>query len=93
VFIDPRSVANGLIKYTDIIQTNLVLIGAFALIVVLLFAPKIRTEGIAALLNFDYVDYLQNLKLAYWGVYIMIVVLVLFCFSPSSSPEFIYFQF
>jgi alginate O-acetyltransferase complex protein AlgI len=93
VFIDVQSVLNGLIKYTDIIQTNVVLFGAFFAIVVVLFFTRIRTGGIAALVNFDYVDYLQNLKLAYWGVYIMIVVLVLLCFSPSASPEFIYFQF
>jgi alginate O-acetyltransferase complex protein AlgI len=93
MFIDIQSVANGLIKYTDIIQTNVVLIGAFALIVVLLFATRIRAEGISALVNFDYVEYLQNLELRSWGVYIMCVVLVLLCFSPSSSPEFIYFQF
>jgi alginate O-acetyltransferase complex protein AlgI len=93
LFIDPQSVANGLIKYTDIIQTNLVLIGAFVVITMILFNKKIRTDGIAALVNFDYVEYLQNLKLGSWGVYIMTVVLVLLCFSPSSSPEFIYFQF
>jgi len=59
----------------------------------ILLKTKIQTEGIAALINFDYVEYLQNLELRSWGVYIMTVVLVLLCFSPSSSPEFIYFQF
>jgi hypothetical protein len=88
-----QSVLNGLIKYTDIIQTNVVLFGAFFAIIGILFFTRIRTGGIAALVNFDYVDYLRNLKLAYWGVYIMIVVLALLCFSPSASPEFIYFQF
>ncbi len=48
---------------------------------------------IISYLKKDSLEYIQTLKMRYWFVFIVLVVLVLFALSPSLSTEFIYFQF
>ena len=93
IFIDPQSIVNGFIKYRDILQTNAVLLGAGAIVLLLLLSRLIRKGGLTALANFDYVTAIRNLRLPYFGLFILFVILLLLTLSPSASPEFIYFQF
>jgi alginate O-acetyltransferase complex protein AlgI len=93
IFIDPQSIAAGFIKYRDILQTNALLLGAGAIVLLLLLSRLIRKGGLTALVNFDYVEAIRNLELPSFGLFLMVVVLLLLTLSPNASPEFIYFQF
>ena len=93
IFIDWQSMVNGFTKYRDILQTNLLLLGAVTVVLLILLSRRLRKQGIDGIVNFDYVKAIRDLSLPWYGLFILVVILLLLCFSPSASPEFIYFQF
>lgn len=48
---------------------------------------------IVRLISTDWITTISGLKLSHWFVYLWVIILLLIMFSPSSRPEFIYFQF
>jgi alginate O-acetyltransferase complex protein AlgI len=93
IFIDVNSLLSGFTKYSDILKLNAVFIGIPLIIIILLSRKHLKSSTIQSLVEFDVVEYLGRLKLNYWGVYLIVVLLMLLCLAPSRSPEFIYFQF
>lgn len=69
------------------------LIGILVLIFFILLQNKKFSDFIVNLVTTDWIVTFSSLRLTYWFVYLWIVIVLLFMFSPSSSPEFIYFQF
>ena len=58
----------------------------------LLFNKKF-SGFIVRIYQIDWIPAVSGLKLSYWFIYLSAIILLLFMFSPSSSPEFFYFQF
>ncbi|MCK9580968.1 MAG: hypothetical protein M0Q92_11055 [Methanoregula sp.] len=93
IFIDFSTLIAGFTKYSDILKLNAVFLGVPIIIILVLSRKHLTLDSIRSFARFDLVDYLSRLRIGYWGVYLIIVVLLIFCLAPSRSPEFIYFQF
>ena len=93
IFIDWASLVSGLSKYSDILKLNAAIIGVPLVILLVLFRKKIRFSALFSLSRIDPVEYISRLNNRYWGLYLVVVFMLLLCLAPSRSPEFIYFQF
>lgn len=65
---------------------------SFILVCVLLQKKEI-SDWILPIFKKDWIAYFSSLPLKYWFFYLLSVLFLLLFFSPSSQPEFIYFQF
>jgi len=93
IFIDFGTLIAGFSKYSDILKLNAVFLGIPLIILLVVFRKHMSVSAFRSAASFDAVGYISGLKNSYWVVYLIIVVLMLFCLAPSRSPEFIYFQF
>ena len=93
IFIDFSTLIAGFTKYSDILKLNAVLLGVPVIIILVLSRKHITMDSVRSVARFDLVEYLSRLRIGYWGVYLIVVVLLIVCLAPSRSPEFIYFQF
>jgi D-alanyl-lipoteichoic acid acyltransferase DltB (MBOAT superfamily) len=93
IFIDFSTLIAGFTKYSDILKLNVVLLGIPVIIILVLSRKHLTMDSVRSVGRFDLVDYLSRLRIDYWGVYIIVIVLLILCLAPSRSPEFIYFQF
>jgi len=77
-------------------RLELVVIGIIILSALIFFAllqNKKFSDFIVNLVTTDWISTFSELKLFHWFIYLFVIIILLFMFSPSSSPEFIYFQF
>jgi D-alanyl-lipoteichoic acid acyltransferase DltB (MBOAT superfamily) len=44
-------------------------------------------------LTFDHIGYLDKVRLKYWAVFILGIVIAIIILGPNATPQFIYFQF
>jgi D-alanyl-lipoteichoic acid acyltransferase DltB (MBOAT superfamily) len=58
----------------------------------LLFNKKF-SDMIIRIIQIDWIPAVTSLKLSHWFIYLVTITILLFMFSPSSSPAFFYFQF
>ena len=84
--------------FIDFISINvqniaILTVGFLFLLTIALLLKKKSTDRIAKFVTNDWISYFATLQLKYWLFYLIAVISLLLCFSPSSSPEFIYFQF
>ena len=84
--------------FIDFISINvqniaILTVGVLFLLAIVLLPKKKSADRIAKFVTNDWISYFATLRLRYWLVYLIAVMSLLLCFSPSSSPEFIYFQF
>jgi alginate O-acetyltransferase complex protein AlgI len=84
--------------FIDFIFTPIQVIGIVLFILTLvIFFILLQNQTfalfISKLISTDWTKMISGLKLSHWFIYIWIIVMLLIMFSPSSSPEFIYFQF
>ncbi len=84
--------------FVDFIVTRLELMAVGALVLAaviffLLLGNKKFSGFIVGILQIDWISAASSLKLSWWFIYLFGIIILLFMFSPSSSPEFIYFQF
>jgi alginate O-acetyltransferase complex protein AlgI len=93
IFIDFGTLTAGFSKYSDILKLNAVFLGIPLIILIVLFRKRLNVSAVRSVVRFDPVEYISGLKNHYWAVFLVVVVLMLFCLAPSRSPEFIYFQF
>ncbi|MDD1661051.1 MAG: hypothetical protein LUO97_00755 [Methanomicrobiales archaeon] len=94
IFIDIHSILNGLSKYSDIISINAVFFVP-VIIAVLVISYKKRWWAVdfRSSTEFDYIGYIAGLNYRYLTLFFAAMILAIMCLAPSSSPEFIYFQF
>src|SRR5665647_1928209 len=59
----------------------------------LLLSNKKFSGIIVRIYQIDWIPAVSGLRLSSWFIYLSAIILLLFLFSPSTSPEFIYFQF
>ena len=59
----------------------------------LLLSNKKFSGFIVRIYQIDWIPAVSGLRLSSWFIYLCTIILLLFMFSPSTSPEFIYFQF
>jgi alginate O-acetyltransferase complex protein AlgI len=84
--------------FIDFMFTRLELIAVVVIVIstvtffALLYNKKF-SDFIVMILQIDWIPAVSGLKLHYWFIYLCSIIVLLFMFSPSSSPEFIYFQF
>lgn len=68
--------------------------GAVLLICMIFFMHNDYTmKKVRDVMTIDWIQYVSSLQLKYWIVYLTIMFFLLLCLTPSSSPQFIYFQF
>jgi len=84
--------------FIDFISINvqniaILTVGVLFLLAIVLLPKKKSADRIAKFVTNDWISYFATLRLRYWLFYLIVVISLLLCFSPSSSPEFIYFQF
>ena len=84
--------------FFDFIVTRLeMLVIVLIIMAVILFFILLQNQKFASavvrLISTDWITTISGMKLSYWFVYLWIIILLLIMFSPSSRPEFIYFQF
>jgi D-alanyl-lipoteichoic acid acyltransferase DltB (MBOAT superfamily) len=84
--------------FVDFIVTRLELVAVAALVLsavifFLLLGNKKFSGFVVGILQIDWISAVFSLKLSWWFIYLFSIIILLFMFSPSSSPEFIYFQF
>lgn len=84
--------------FIDFISINvqniaLLTVGFLFLLTIVLLPKKKSADRIAKFFTNDWISYFSTLKLEHWLFYMIATMSLLLCFSPSSSPEFIYFQF
>jgi hypothetical protein len=84
--------------FIDFISVNvqniaLLTVGFLFLLTIVLLPNKKSVDRIAKFFTNDWISYFSTLKLEHWLFYMIATMSLLLCFSPSSSPEFIYFQF
>jgi alginate O-acetyltransferase complex protein AlgI len=84
--------------FIDFIFTPLEIIGIVIIIMsVVIFFILLQNQKfstfIIRLMSTDWIATISGLKLSHWFVCLWVIILLLIMFSPSSSPEFIYFQF
>ena len=73
-------------------KIELTFAGSFLLLTV----ASMKTKASGRIVNFlsnDWISYISSLKLKQWMYFLIVTMLLLLIFSPSRSPEFIYFQF
>ena len=73
-------------------QIELAFAGSFLLLTVAFMKTK-ASGRIVNFLSNDWISYISSLKLKQWMYFLIVTMLLLLIFSPSRSPEFIYFQF
>jgi alginate O-acetyltransferase complex protein AlgI len=81
-------VINGMGLYIKIFSIIAVVIA-----VVLLLHNDYWMKKIINILTIDWTQSIASLQLKYWMIYLTIMILLLLCFTPSTSPVFIYYQF
>ncbi len=79
--------------FTPVQIIGIVLIILMIVIFFILLQNQTFAIFIKKLISTDWMTTISGLKLSYWFIYLWIIVMLLIMFSPSSSPEFIYFQF
>lgn len=72
---------------------SLITVGFVFLLSLVVLLKKHLADWIVTFLARDWPSHFASLKLKYWLFYMVAAMLLLLCLSPSSSPEFIYFQF
>lgn len=93
IFIDFGTLIAGFSKYSDILKLNAILFGIPVIILIVLLRKHLSLSAVRSVAQFDEVEYISGMKNHYWAVFLVVVILMLFCLAPSRSPEFIYFQF
>jgi alginate O-acetyltransferase complex protein AlgI len=79
--------------FTKIELLGIVIIILSVLIFFLLLFNKKFSGFVVRIYQIDWIPAVSSLKVSYWFIYLCTIILLLFMFSPSSSPEFFYFQF
>jgi D-alanyl-lipoteichoic acid acyltransferase DltB (MBOAT superfamily) len=84
--------------FIDFIFTRIELLAVVALVLAavtffLLLLNKKFSEFVVRIYRIDWIPAVSGLRLSLWFIYLCGIIVLLFMFSPSSSPEFIYFQF
>jgi alginate O-acetyltransferase complex protein AlgI len=93
IFVDFGTIIAGFTKYSDILKLNAVLLGVPVIIILYMARKHLTVSAFQAAAQFDVVEYLARLRYVYWGLFLVVVLLLILCLAPSRSPEFIYFQF
>jgi len=75
----------------ELIATILIILSVVSFFIVL--QNKKFSDSLVNFVTTDWISTFSGLKLSYWFVYLWVIIILLFMFSPSSSPEFIYFRF
>jgi len=86
------------IIFVDFILTRIELLAVIILIIsaisfFLLLLNKKFSDFVVRIYQIDWIPAVSGLRLSCWFIYLCSIIILLFMFSPSSSPEFIYFQF
>jgi hypothetical protein len=50
-------------------------------------------KKVSGFLAKDWTRFFSTVQNKYWILYLVTMVFILLCFTPSASPEFIYYQF
>ena len=79
--------------FTRIEFLGIVIICLSAIAFFLLLFNKKFAGFVTRVYHVDWIPTIAGLKLSYWFIYLFCIVLLLFLFTPSSSPQFFYFQF
>jgi D-alanyl-lipoteichoic acid acyltransferase DltB (MBOAT superfamily) len=66
---------------------------AFVIAILLLIHNDYWMQKVTRILTTDWTRFVASLQLKYWIVYLTIMIFILLSFTPSASPEFIYYQF
>jgi len=61
--------------------------------IILLIHNRFFMKTMSNILTTDWTHAISSLPLKYWIIYLTSTIFILLCFTPSSSPEFIYYQF
>ncbi len=70
-----------------------VVLGAIIIGLVILMHSNYWTEKVSGLLTTDWTKFFSSVQSKYWILYLIVMGFILLCFTPSASPEFIYYQF
>ena len=79
--------------FTRIELMAIVIIILSALTFFLLLFNKKFSDFIVRIYHIDWISTVSGLTLSHWFIYLSCIIILLFMFSPSSNPEFFYFQF
>jgi alginate O-acetyltransferase complex protein AlgI len=72
---------------------KIVMAGAIIIGLVMMMHSDYWMGKISGILTTDWTRFFSSVQNKYWIVYLTVMVFILLCFTPSASPEFIYYQF
>ena len=76
----------------ELLASVIIILAGVTFFLVLLLNTKF-SDFFVRILQLDWISAVSSFRLSYWFIYLCSIILLLFMFSPSSSPAFIYFQF
>jgi alginate O-acetyltransferase complex protein AlgI len=72
---------------------KIVLAGVFIAGLIMLMHSDYWMKKVSGFLAKDWTRFFSSVQNKYWILYLVTMVFILLCFTPSASPEFIYYQF
>jgi len=71
----------------------LVLVSACIIGLILLVRNEVLMKKVTGFLTTDWTRLFSSVPNTYWVLYLITMIFILLCFTPSTGSEFIYYQF